>query len=79
MLLYTPSLEANLGYGMINEWKKLVNATRSSILESTGRLLYVFAFVYLLALSAKRHFHLRWKRFAHTDHETLHRNLQTRS
>ena len=40
-----------------------------------GRLLCVFALVYFLVLSAKRHFHLRWKRFAHTDHETLHRNL----
>ena len=40
-----------------------------------GRLHCVFGFVYFLVLLAKRHFYLRWKRFAHIDRKTLHRNL----
>jgi len=57
---------------MINEWKKEVHAI---MFFDTFDLLCVFAFVYFFALSAKRHFYLRWKRFAHLYHEALHRNL----
>jgi len=55
---------------MINEWKKVVNA-----ITSTGAFTLCLSLCVLLGLSAKRHFHLRWKRFAHTDHESLHHNL----
>ena len=60
---------------MINEWKKVVNTITTLRYFRLGRLLCVLAFVNFLGLSTKRHFHLRWKRFAHADHETLHQNL----
>ena len=58
-------------YDMINEWKKVVNAIMIFHTFDWG-VYSVFAFVNLLALLANRHFHMRWKRSAHTYHETLH-------